>query len=77
MKSKNFTTVTSLKDYPKFEIDNYDRVDDYPIELKENIRICYFPYKGQPGVSMLVPKRLARLLAKRINAHLDALKGCK
>jgi hypothetical protein len=52
-------------------------VDDYPIELKNSIKIAYFPFPKQPGVAMIINKRLARLLAKRINAHLDALKGCK
>lgn len=77
MKSKNFCTVTSLHKYPRFEIDNYDRVDDYPIDLKDKIKIAFFPYPKQDGIGMIIPKRLARLLAKRINAHLDALKGCK
>lgn len=74
MKSNNFTTVTSLTKHPRFEIWNYDFDNDKPIDIpKGTIRICYFPEKNNNGISFIVSRRIARLLAKRINQHLDEL----
>lgn len=82
MKNKNFVTVTSLNKYPKFEIDHSNKSSQenskyntfIPPLNKNEFWLSFFYEKGTEGISMRVPKRVLRLLAKRINSHLEALK---
>ena len=42
------------------------------IEDDGNVKLCFMPGNGQPGVALFISRKDARLFARRINQCLDA-----